>query len=489
VAYHEDETIVAIASPPGGAARGIVRLSGPGVLECVAGLFRAGLPENPSLDREEAEPLTTDIRTVNHPTAVAGCLRIAGLHSPLPAELYFWPDARSYTGQPVAELHTLGSPPLLSEVVRAACGFGARLAEPGEFTLRAFLAGRIDLTQAEAVLGVIEATDPRRLDAALEQLAGGLARPLTHLRTALLELLCHLEAGLDFPEEDVSFVTSERIAAQLADARRETAQLRQQLQSRHRAGEHVRVVLVGRPNAGKSSLFNSLTKGTGAIVSHHPGTTRDYLVAELDLDGVRFELIDTAGIVEDIGGPRHPATISTNETGDSFLHQAAEEIARRKSAAADIRIHCLDATELRASEIGRPGHSEAAARNGQGHDLLVLTKVDLIAPSDAQLLGLSVSVVTGQGFDALRSLLRDAVLQSQSPPERAVASTAARCWESLHRAAESLARAVDLAGAGAGDELLAVEIRLALEAIGRVAGAVSTDDVLGEIFGRFCIGK
>ena len=188
-----------------------------------------------------------------------GFLLLSGFASPLPCELYLWPGKRSYTGQPVAEVHTLGSPPLLEAVVRAVCRGGARPAEPGEFTLRAFLAGRIDLTQAEAVLGVIDATGNAELDAALKQLAGGLAGPLRLLRSDLLDLLAHVEAGLDFADEDLPFIKAEELLKRLDEAAAEVDRLARQLAFRGEAVVRVRVAPCGRPNAGKSSLFNALT--------------------------------------------------------------------------------------------------------------------------------------------------------------------------------------------------------------------------------------
>ena len=213
----------------------------------------------------------------------------------LPATLYLWPGSSSYTREPAAELHTLGSPPLLAAMVGQLGCHGARPAEPGEFTLRAFLAGRIDLTQAEAVLGIIDARGRRDLDVALEQMAGGLARPVAALRHSLLDILARLEAGLDFVEDDIEFITTAEIEAELNQITAQVNALTAQLGTRSRLDEAVRAVLVGPPNVGKSSLFNALTQ-SGALVSNTPGTTRDYLTARLDLAGIACELIDTAGV-------------------------------------------------------------------------------------------------------------------------------------------------------------------------------------------------
>jgi tRNA modification GTPase len=191
--YHTDDTICAIASAPAGAARGIVRLSGPGTIAVLERCFRCAD--------------TTSLEQVRVASVLVGTVAMDQSRVVLDADVYLWPGGRSYTRQDAAEIHTIGSPPLLSALVRTVCAAGARLAEPGEFTLRAFLAGRLDLTQAEAVLGIIDARSDEQFRTALEQLAGGLARPLDRLRGTLLDLLAHLEAGLDFVEEDIQFVT------------------------------------------------------------------------------------------------------------------------------------------------------------------------------------------------------------------------------------------------------------------------------------------
>lgn len=498
MAYHLDDTIVAVASPPGGAARAIVRISGPLAAECAGRLFRA-----------DSTTGSRPLGSVDHPVVLAGMVSLPGVHSPLPADLYLWPDARSYTGQPVAEFHTIGSPPLVDAVVRAACEAGARLAQPGEFTLRAFLAGRIDLTQAEAVLGVIDATDFRRLDVALEQLAGGLSRPLVRLRSALLDVLCHVEAGFEFPEENLSLVTSPELASRLNEARCEAEGLAAQLRSRAGPGERIRVVLVGRPNAGKSTLFNALAGAERAIVSHHPGTTRDYVSAVIHIEGIDVELIDTAGVGGPMEGRETCNELSADADAGETIHQAAEDVARRECERADVRVHCIDVRL--AGDVVREGsmvgelagldaldpsrshsldsRSDRGRRSAEG-PILVWTKVDLIESSDSgPLPDLCVSGVTGRGLDALRTRLAAAVRLARSTPDCAVASTAARCGQSLREAVGAIERAMLLVDEGAGEELLAAEIRAALDAVGRVAGTVYTDDVLDAVFSRFCIGK
>jgi len=452
-----DDTIAAVASPPGGAARGIVRLSGPEVAACVGRVFTADA--------------NADWAGAGSPTASSGHLRLPGVAAPLPCDLCLWPTRRSYTGQPVAEVHTLGSPPLLEAAVEAFCATGARPAEPGEFTLRAFLAGRIDLTQAEAVLGVIDAAGPDQLRAALAQLAGGLGAPLGSIRDRLLDLISELEAGLDFADEDLEPLAPERLEAELEAAAQQVARLERQMLGRGEAGELPRVVLTGRPNVGKSSLFNALLGRAGALVCDLPGTTRDYLTAELECDGVRFLLVDTAGAASQGPGPADE------------IHQAAQSLSAEQRRRADLQVLCIDST--RAPDADERRHLAAPDPSR----LLVLTKVDLPGRAGEFDEAVRTSSVTGEGIDALRRAAARALRESRRPAGDAVASTAARCRESLRQAGAGLERALGLARSEGGEELIAAEVRAALEELGRVVGAVYTDDVLDRVFSRFCIGK
>lgn len=464
--YRPEDTIAAIASPPGGGVRGILRISGTNVRECVERVFR----REPGNQQKPPREPQADLPTVSAPTAIIGLLTLDGAEASLPCELYYWPTQRSFTGEPVAEFHTLGSPPLLDAALRQIGSAGARVAEPGEFTLRAFLAGRLDLTQAEAVLGVIDAADPREFQVALTQLAGGLAGPLHKLRDQLLDLLAHLEAGFDFADEDLPFITAEELQRQITAAADTIARLAHQMASRRDAADLVRVVLRGWPNTGKSSLFNALAGRDGAIVSDVPGTTRDYLTAELHLDGVQCLLVDTAGVELESAGP----------SGD--LWQAAQAATEEQSRQAHVQVLCLDnARPLNAWEYAQ------LSLDGQP-PLLVVTKTDAPRRTDLVQRAIATSSVTGQGIDVLERRLRDLVLAARASNSEVVAGTAARCHESLRLAGECLERAGELVRLG-GEELVAAEVRVALEELGKVVGTVYTDDVLDRIFSRFCIGK
>ena len=445
-----DETIVAAASAVGGAARGIVRISGPGAVDCVARFFAP--------NRLETWPPRT-------PQAVDGHAALEGFGKPVPAMALVWPGARSYTREPCVELHLPGSTPIVEAAAAAACQYGARPARPGEFTLRAFLAGRIDLTQAEAVLGVVEAGDERRLREALKQLAGGLSAPLDDVRNRLLDLTAHLEAGLDFVEEDIEFVTRPELLRQLAEARQVVASTLGRLRGRSTSVDVVRVVLCGRPNVGKSSLFNALVEQDRALVSPQAGTTRDYLAARLELGGVVCELIDTAG----------QETARTATVAD-----AAQTQTRERRDAADVQVWCFDDDYLL--------RETAAASTADASDiprLFVRTKVDLGARPCAT--AISISVNTGLGMERLRAALGAKAAEVAGSGD-VVTSTALRCRDGLERTAAALAAAGVQAREHA-DELVAALLREALDELGQVVGAIYTDDILDRIFSRFCIGK
>jgi tRNA modification GTPase len=448
-----DDTIAAIASAAGGAARGIVRISGPAAIDCLRALFE------PHADVSPWPP---------HAAAMCDGTLIIPVEPPiwLPVAAYVWPTDRSYSRQPTVELHLPGSPPLVEAVLAAVCRCGARPARPGEFTLRAFLAGRLDLTQAEAVLGVVDAVDRRHLDAALRQMSGGLAEPLHRLRNELLDATAHLEAGLDFVEEDIEFIAREQVLRHIREAVDEVDRIVGQMSARTESNEVPRVVLVGRPNVGKSSLFNALVGSAGALVSSTAGTTRDYLTARLRLGTMDCELIDTAGVD---GGSEHG------------IERAAQTFTNEQSQAADVSLLCLDSSrELDVWEHAQLSHVEPGR-------IVVWTKADLAtAPQEVD--AAAVSVVTTAGLDELRHTLA-AALVDRAGMSDVVAVTAVRCRDSLQRARDALLRAAGLAEHRGEEELVAFELRTALDELGQVAGAVYTDDVLDRIFSRFCIGK
>ena len=457
-----NDTIAAIASPTGAAPRGIVRLSGPAALTLLLADY---IPDG----KQSLPPRRAQV--------VCGSLQVDGLRPRLPVMLALWPAPRTYTGQYVAEIHLVGAMPLVNLVLAHCLGRGARHAEPGEFTLRAFLSGRIDLTRAEAVLGVIEASNPAQLDAALEQLAGGLSGPIVTLRDHLLDVVAHLEANLDFAEEpDVDPLGRVALAAELDQSSAELALLARRLGDRENPASHPRIVLVGPPNVGKSRLFNALLGRDRAIVSPQAGTTRDYLSALCDCDGLTIELVDTAGI----------------EIASDGISTQAQALRALQSERADLLLECrsADMPEVVADELasGRPR-------------LAVWTKGDQSGPDSWWKDGrrktedgrnavepVVTSAVTGTGLDELRSAIAGA-LRNRLAEDNLPAGTGARCRGSFLLAESSLRRASESLLSAAGDELVAFDLRSAVDELGKVVGAVVTDDVLDRIFSRFCIGK
>ena len=467
------DTIVAIASPPGPACRGVLRISGPKTLDVIAHAFCVE-PSERTRKAIDACVMVGTIEPDNPPL-------------PLHGRLLVWPDERSYTRQPSAEFHTIGSPPLLDLALKKILEAGARRAQPGEFTLRAFLSGRIDLTQAEAVLAVIDANSHTELDAALTQLAGGLAGPLLKLQETLLTLLADVEAGLDFVDEDIEFVSRDSVVHELEQARTQLGAILNQLDSRQLHEDSLWVVLTGKPNAGKSSLFNRLTGQASAIVSDQKGTTRDYVVETVELGNHRIQLVDTAGIdAEDI---------------QSEIDALAQELSLENAKRSTLRIVCHDIREpfdRRVLSLDQPLAPHDAT-------ILLLTKSDLCdnpkdqicqvnermaQDSSAGLLAtMATSAIEPGSIDTLREFLQmqlDQVADRQAP---LVSSTAARARDCIESAEQSLFLALMAATQNEGMELVASETRQALEQLAEVVGKVYTDDILDRIFSRFCIGK
>ncbi|MGQ0634406.1 MAG: tRNA modification GTPase [Planctomycetaceae bacterium] len=441
-----DDTIAALASASGSAARGIVRVSGCDAFAIAELMLCPTDGAQFDLGRR------------------AGCvtrsLRVVGFSRPVPAELGAWPGGRSYTRQPLVELHLPGSAPILDAVLGDMYRHGARAAQPGEFTLRAFLSGRIDLIQAEAVLGVIDAGDRRDLHVALEQLAGGVSNRILRLRGDLLDLLADLEAGLDFADEAIEFVSHAVLAGRVGMARDELVEMLRQAAGRSRGTTRPTVVLAGPSNAGKSTLFNALVEADAALVSPVSGTTRDYLTCEIELDGLPVTLIDTAGA----------------ELAASGVREAAQQKRGDGGATAALVVWCEPAD-------GAPRESLPCADDRL---LLATTKADLVANPTGPL---CVSAQTGQGLGALRAAVAARRAGQSRGDAPLLATTAVRCREGLAAAAVALDRALAIAREEADDELLAIEIRDSLQELGKIVGAVYTDDLLDRIFSKFCIGK
>ena len=440
------DTIVALSSAAGPGARGIVRMTGPKAWAIV----RSCVPEAP-----------TELATGRW----HGAITLPQVYSQLPVELLGFVAPRTYTGQDLVEIHTFSSPPLLDALLALLLAHGARAAEPGEFTMRAFLAGKMDLTEAEAVRAVIAAETPGDLRTALAQMAGGIAHPLLDLREDLLAALAEIEAGLDFAEEDLTFLHPEELRRRLARARETMQALASQWSERSIRGRPFRVVLGGLPNAGKSSLFNALAGRPAALVSPEAGTTRDYLVERLTIDDVELEIIDTAG--EEALAPDEPP---------QAIAAQAQALREAQLAQGDLVLWCFEAAK-----------PPEAIANADAALMLVATKCDLSKPAPMASQVVETSAITGLGFQDLRSLLRTRA--GDAYRASAAAGNWSRCESLIRAALEHLQQAESHAVQRQFPELLALELRSANDTIGAIVGAVYTDDLLDRIFSQFCIGK
>jgi tRNA modification GTPase len=463
-----DDPIVAIATAAGRGAVGIVRVSGRDLASFAQALCGCTL-----------EPRRATLRTFH---AADGAAIDQGL-------AIFFPQPHSYTGEDVLELQVHGGTVTLQlllarcmEVAAAAAGSGTqplrlRLAQPGEYTTRAFLNGKLDLAQAEAVADLIDASTEAAARSAARSLDGAFSRQIDALAQQLIELRTLVEATLDFPDEEIDFLKSADALGRLA---RIDAALRAVL-ARARQGallrEGLHVVLAGQPNVGKSSLLNALAGAELAIVTPIPGTTRDRIGQTIQIDGVPLHVVDTAGL-------RPPQDIA-DEVERIGVERSWSEIAR-----ADVVIHLHDLTRLGASEYAAADRliAEQLARAGAGRCLQVYNKCDAVA-EPAPEVGLAISARTGAGLDGLRqALLREAGWQPGAAEGLFIART--RHVQALQRALGHIAQAQSHAAQGDRVlELVAEELRLAHHSLGEITGEFSSEDLLGEIFGRFCIGK
>jgi tRNA modification GTPase len=438
------DPIAALATPPGRSALAVVRLSGEGAFD-VAERVVSGFRPEPRRARLAAF------------RAADGSLIDRGICLAFPAP-------HSYTGDDTVELTCHGGLVAPARLLEALFAAGARPAAPGEFTRRAVLNGRLDLVQAEAVGDLIDATAPAQARAALAQLDGGLSRRLAALRAALLEVQALLGYEIDFPDEDDGPVPRDRIAGALADAARQVDRLLATAPAGERLREGALVVIAGRPNAGKSSLFNALLGTERALVTEIPGTTRDAIEAETSFLGWPVRLVDTAGVRDT----------------DERIERMGVEVSRRWLASADLVLLCV--------ESGRePGPDELALSAGFPV-VLARTKADLkLSEADS---GIRVSTVTGQGLDTVRRSVAESVFGTRvGLGDLGIGLTRARHRTALAAAAEALAEARPHLAADGDPVLAAHHVRLAALALDELVGAIDVEDVLERIFSSFCVGK
>ncbi len=458
--FSTDDTIAAIATPSGRGALGVIRISGPSALaiaQALTGRASALEPRHATLVRVG--------RAVDRATRLVSDQAIAT----------FYPQPASYTGDDLVELSLHGGPAILQGVLSVAVEQGARLAEPGEFTLRAFLNGKLDLVQAEAVADLVDAVTPLQARAAFDQLDGTLTSAIARIEAGLFDLIARLEASLDFPEEGYHFVEPGAVATAIADVRTEIVALLSHAARGRLLREGATIALAGAPNVGKSSLFNALLNANRAIVTPVPGTTRDVLSERVEMGGLVFRLVDTAGLRE----------------SDDPIER--EGVARTRGAmqTADLILVVLDGSRPLAAadwdllrSLPRPPR------------LAVVNKIDLPRVWDAHdaldaIPFVDVSARDQRGLDALIAAAIELLGGGEATRDLPLV-TNVRHTMLLERASASLTRSIDALKSSneqVPEELVLIDLQEAAAALQEVVGRRTSDDLLRHIFERFCIGK
>jgi tRNA modification GTPase len=444
-----DDTIVAVATPPGRGGIGVVRLSGDKALVIAQPMLR--LKHDLEAGRAVFGELIEDNQGRVDEVVVT-----------------YFATPHSYTTDDVVEISAHGSPVVLRHIVELCVAAGARLAEPGEFTMRAFLNGRIDLTQAEAVRDLIDSQTLYQAKVAAQQLEGALSHRLQPIKQKLVELIAMLEAGIDFAEDDVSVLPDATILHRLAEVRRPLEELVASFHYGKIVHEGLTLAIVGRPNVGKSSLFNRLVERERAIVTATPGTTRDLVSETVAIGGIPVKLVDTAGIRQAL--------------------DEAESIGIRKSmealADADLVLVVLDVSQKETPEDAELLHQTEARPT-----IIVENKSDLATQAHNAQNGIATSALTGEGIAELRAeILRRVEGDSALQPEAGFL-TSVRHHSLIKDCLEALATAKKAVAERIPHEMLLMDLYNALRALDSITGATTTDDILNLIFSTFCIGK
>lgn len=449
-----EETIVALATPSGTGAIGVIRLSGPDAIIIANSAFKGK-----DLTRQSSH--TIHFGTIVDDDVILDEVLVS---------LFVGP--KSYTRENVVEISCHGSAYIIESIIKLLIKKGARLAKAGEFTLRAFLNGQMDLSQAEAVADLIASNSKASQQVALQQLRGGFSNQLQGLRDQLVQFASLIELELDFAEEDVEFANRDQLKKLIHDIIKVISALVQSFELGNAIKQGVNTVIAGRPNAGKSTLLNALLNEERAIVSHIPGTTRDTIEEVLNINGINFRLIDTAGIRE--------ATDAIEKIG---VERTMEKIAQSA-----LVIYVYDAAVLADEEL----KSDLAKLQQQGVTILtVANKVDLLSPKKIEKLDQSnvvtISAKEKTAINELRSKIYHSAIKEQLNGNETLV-TNIRHLEALQKTEEALAnvlRGID----SVTSDFLSMDIKQALHYLGEITGAVTTDDLLENIFSKFCIGK
>jgi tRNA modification GTPase len=459
VTAHWEDTIVALATPPGIGALGVIRLSGNAAITIANALFT-------SKDLSRQPSHTLHVGFLKQDTRVIDEVVVSLYKAP-----------RSYTGEDVVEMSCHGSPFIHQQVIEACLEKGARLAKPGEFTQRAFLAGKLDLTQAEAVADLIASNTTAAHKTALHNIRGGFSAILKNLREQLIQFSALIELELDFSQEDVAFADRTALQALIVKIKEQTDALRQSFRLGNVIRNGVSVAIIGKPNAGKSTLLNALLNEERAIVSAIPGTTRDTVEEVLNIKGILFRLIDTAGI---------------RQHSSDVIETAGIQKSLQKMREADLVLYLFDVHETTPDALLE---SIADLHQQASRFLIVGNKIDVARTGDLQERFaavpelLFISARDSINLDALQDKMLEAVLHDSGAQPENVVVTNARHYHALTEVTNALHEVLEGLDSGLPGDLLALDIRRCLHYLGEITGAITNEDQLDYIFSKFCIGK
>lgn len=448
---NSEDTIAALATPAGVGAISVIRVSGPKSIEAVDSIFDG------AVKLIKANTHTIHYGRINYANEVIDDVLVSVFRAP-----------NSYTGEDSVEISTHGSQLIVEKIIKSLLEKDIRLAEPGEFTKRAFLNGRMDLAQAEAVVDVINSRTEASLRGARNQLDGLLSAKVDFLREMLINSSSMLELELDFAEEDLEFLPKDKVIEKIDEIIFEIEKLLQTYSFGKVIRDGVNVALVGKPNVGKSSLLNYMLKESRAIVSEIPGTTRDVIREEFSLDGILFRLFDTAGI-----------RLTEDEIEKEGVFRSRDAVKN-----ADVVLFLNDIIDGFAEDL----YKELKQLIKEDKILKIVNKIDLLHNHNIEC-DVEISAKTGEGIESLFKAMKQKAIGSESYSERGAVVSNLRHFNALKKAKDHLVQAKDSVKSGMSGEFIAVDLRNAESSLGEIIGKVTTEDILNNIFAKFCIGK
>jgi len=449
--FNEDN-IIALATPAGTGAISIVRMSGPEAFELIDRVF---------IGKKKLGEV--DSHTIHYGKIISGDGELID-----DVLVSIFKEPNSYTGENAVEISTHGNPLIAQKIINLLISEGVRLAEPGEFTMRAFLNNRIDLLQAEAVADVISSRTEVSLRGSRNQLDGLLSKKVNQLREMLINASSFVELELDFAEEDLEFIDNKDLVKRISNVIEEINKLLLTYSFGRVIRDGVNVAIVGQPNVGKSSLMNYILKESRAIVSRIPGTTRDVIREEVSIDGILFRMFDTAGIRK-----------SKDEIEKEGVNRSREVVKN-----SDFILFLGDVEQLFSEDL----HSELQKLTRPENIIRILNKIDLKETNNV-IADIKLSAKTGEGISNLLNLLKEKALGNSSYSEKAAIVSNLRHFECLKRAKENLLKAKESAKNKMSGEFISVDVRNAENDLAEIIGEVTNDDILNNIFTKFCIGK